>query len=151
MDTYIRSYMDEAGYVPVALVCAYPHVAAYGAPYSDIVARLQEACESEKCVIEIDTNNETIRLKSDWEVWLVPNAFGGRGQPRYVKQPRQPRTYNNNYNNNHHGDNKHHNSSGNHHNSPNKHSNNSQPEQCFDPNAANQQQHWPSLSEQKTV
>ena len=67
MDTYIRSYMDEAGYVPIALVCGYPHVAAYGAPYSDIVNRLQEASAAENYVVEIDTNNETIRLRQGWD------------------------------------------------------------------------------------
>jgi len=140
MDTYIRSYMDEAGYVPIALVCGYPHVQQFGALYNDIVARLQETCESERCVVEIDVNNETIRLKQGWDQWLAPNTFGGRGQPLYVKQPRQPRVhnnFNNNSNNNH--------ISGSNNNSPNK------KEQCFDPNADNQQHNWPSLAEQKTV
>lgn len=75
MDTYIRSCMDEAGYVPVSYVCAYAHVAAYGALYVDIVARLQEACATDRCVIEIDAENETIRLKKDWEVVSYCRSF----------------------------------------------------------------------------
>lgn len=66
MDTYIRAYMDEAGYVPISLVCGYPHVSYCGAIYSDIVSRLKELGESS--VIEIDADNETIRLKEGWDM-----------------------------------------------------------------------------------
>ncbi len=66
MDTFIRSYMDEAGFVPIALVCGYPNVAGFGAPYNDIVARIQEVAENS--VIEVDIANETIRLKVGWEM-----------------------------------------------------------------------------------
>jgi hypothetical protein len=84
MDTYIRSYMDEAGYVPIALVYSYPNVAAFGALYGDLKYRLKQLGE-ESC-IEIDTVNDLIRTKNNWEMWLMPNQTGGRGQPKYVKQ-----------------------------------------------------------------
>ncbi len=70
MDTYIRAYMDEAGFVPIALVCGYPNVAAFGAYYADIVARIQERIleTTSPSVIEVDAVNETIRLKVGWEM-----------------------------------------------------------------------------------
>lgn len=66
MDTYIRAYMDESGYVPISLVCGYPNVGCYGALYIDIVARLKEL--DENSVIEIDAENETVRLKAGWDM-----------------------------------------------------------------------------------
>jgi hypothetical protein len=60
--------MDEAGFVPIALVCGYPHVAGYGAPYNDIVSRVQEVAAVETSVFEADLNNETIRLRFGWEM-----------------------------------------------------------------------------------
>lgn len=69
MDTYIRSYMDEAGFVPIALVLGYPNVAGFYAQYYDIVQRLQEISESS--LLEVDIANETIRLKEGWEVVLT--------------------------------------------------------------------------------
>lgn len=66
MDTYVRGYMDEAGYVPVALACSYYNVACYGCSYYDIVNKLKEV--STRCkFIELDSENETIRLKEGWE------------------------------------------------------------------------------------
>jgi len=84
MDTYIRSYMDEAGYIPVAIALHYPNVASICAPYEDILTRLQENSSISR--LEVDIVNETMRLKEGWDMWLMPNAYGGRGQPRYVKQ-----------------------------------------------------------------
>jgi hypothetical protein len=80
-DTYIRSYMDEAGYVPIAFVCNFPEVLAIGAYYEDIVAGLQQSA-----VFEIDSGNETLRLLEGWQKWLIPNGQGGFGLPRYIKQ-----------------------------------------------------------------
>lgn len=97
MDTYIRSYMDEAGYVPIALVYTYPNVAAFGALYGDLKYRLKQLGE-DSCV-EIDPVNDLIRTKNNWEMWLMPNQTGGRGQPRYVKQTNS-KQYGNNYQNN---------------------------------------------------
>eukprot|EP00598_Pedospumella_elongata_P002247 CAMPEP_0184972052 /NCGR_PEP_ID=MMETSP1098-20130426/4113_1 /TAXON_ID=89044 /ORGANISM="Spumella elongata, Strain CCAP 955/1" /LENGTH=208 /DNA_ID=CAMNT_0027494269 /DNA_START=59 /DNA_END=685 /DNA_ORIENTATION=- len=92
MDTFVRSYMDEAGFVPLPLLCTYQNVAAYGAPYVDVVERLNELTAERK--IEFDPSNETVRLKVGWENWLMPNATGGKGVPRYVKQtPEQQQAY----------------------------------------------------------
>eukprot|EP00611_Tribonema_gayanum_P017173 TRINITY_DN2971_c0_g1_i1.p1 TRINITY_DN2971_c0_g1~~TRINITY_DN2971_c0_g1_i1.p1 ORF type:complete len:160 (+),score=47.23 TRINITY_DN2971_c0_g1_i1:363-842(+) len=38
-------------------------------------------------VLECDEPNETIRLREGWDTWLLPNASGGRGAPRYIKLP----------------------------------------------------------------
>ena len=90
MDTYIRSYMDEAGFVPIMLVYNYPNVAMCGALYEDVVYKLNRMSEEETCTIEADVSNEVIRLKTNWAMWLMPNQFGTMGQPRYVKQQHLP-------------------------------------------------------------
>lgn len=66
MDTFVRSYMDEAGYVPISLVCNYYNVACYGCSYYDIVNKLKEV-EGKSKYYELDAENETIRLKEGWE------------------------------------------------------------------------------------
>lgn len=81
-DTFLRSYMDEAGFVPIAFICNFPEVAYFGAEYQDIIDGLKKSQ-----LLEVDEENECIRLKENWEVWLFPNGQGGRGLPRYVKQP----------------------------------------------------------------
>ena len=35
---------------------------------------------------QVDTENETMRMRENWEVWLLPNqATGKQGVPRYIK------------------------------------------------------------------
>lgn len=80
-DTFVRSYFDTAGYIPIAFVCNFPDVVAIGAFYEDIVGQLSL---SEK--FEIDAENETMRV-AGWEKWLMPNQEGGFGLPRYIKSP----------------------------------------------------------------
>jgi hypothetical protein len=80
-DTFVRSYFDTAGYIPIAFVCNFPDIVAIGAFYEDIVSQLSA---SEK--FEIDAENETMRV-SGWEKWLMPNQEGGFGLPRYIKNP----------------------------------------------------------------
>jgi len=80
-DSFLRSYMDCEGYVPIAFVCNFPGVACYGADLNEIVEWLRQ---SE--LLEIDESNETIRLRDGWEVWLYPNPTdGGRGVPKWTK------------------------------------------------------------------
>jgi len=66
MDTYIRSYMDEAGYIPVAVALNYPNVASICAPYEEILTRLQDNTSISR--LEVDVVNETMRLKEGWEM-----------------------------------------------------------------------------------
>jgi len=79
-DTFMRSYFDTAGYIPIAFVCNFPDIVAIGAYYEDIITQIK-ASEN----FEIDLDNETIRVKG-WEKWLMPNGEGGFGLPRYLKQ-----------------------------------------------------------------
>ena len=66
IDTFVRSYMDEAGFVPIALVVTYQNVAQYNCTYNDIVNKLKETAI--KCkFVELDADNETVRLKEGWE------------------------------------------------------------------------------------
>jgi hypothetical protein len=78
-DTFVRSYFDTAGFIPIAFVCNFPDIVSIGAYYEDIVSQLNA---SEK--FEIDAENDTMRV-SGWEKWLMPNQEGGFGLPRYIK------------------------------------------------------------------
>jgi hypothetical protein len=60
-DPTIRSYLDEAGYIPIAFVCNFPEVLAIGAYYEDILTALQNSS-----IFEVDLENETMRLH-DWQ------------------------------------------------------------------------------------
>ena len=60
-DTFLRSYMDEAGYIPILFVCNF--ISSFGVNYPDVVELLKS---SE--VLEVDNANETIRLKNKWEM-----------------------------------------------------------------------------------
>lgn len=81
-DTFVRSYLDSAGFIPIAFVCNFPDIVSIGAFYEDIVSQLRL---SEK--FEIDSENETMRVVSGWEKWLMPNTEGGFGLPRYIMNP----------------------------------------------------------------
>jgi len=70
MDTYFRSFMDEEGYSPLFFVASYPNVACYGASLADIMTKIRT---KEDSPLEIDQENETIRLKEGWE--KVTNMF----------------------------------------------------------------------------
>uniref|UniRef100_M4BJ42 Uncharacterized protein n=1 Tax=Hyaloperonospora arabidopsidis (strain Emoy2) TaxID=559515 RepID=M4BJ42_HYAAE len=45
---------------------------------------LFEAMKHSK-TIQLDEQNEKIRLRTDWQKWVWPNTNGGYGVPRYVK------------------------------------------------------------------
>jgi hypothetical protein len=85
MDTYLRSYMDEEGFVPIALVCTYQNVAYFGCSYDDILHKLIQV-EPKALHYELDQQNETIRPRVGWEKFRMPNMFGGFGLPKYMKQ-----------------------------------------------------------------
>jgi len=83
VDTYFRSYMDEEGYVPMALLASYPQVACYASTIEDLSSKLHA---KEDSILEVDVTNETVRLKEGWEMWLMPNSTGAKGVPKYVKE-----------------------------------------------------------------
>ena len=64
VDTYFRSYMDEDGYVPMALLSSYPNIACYAASIADLVSKLNA---KEDSILEVDVLNETVRLKVGWD------------------------------------------------------------------------------------
>jgi len=80
-DTFVRSYFDTEGFIPIAFVCNFPDIVAIGAFYEDIVTQLSASSK-----FEIDAENDTMRV-SGWEKWLMPNQEGGFGLPRYIKNP----------------------------------------------------------------
>jgi hypothetical protein len=64
VDTYFRSYMDEEGFVPMALLTSYPNIACFCTPISELVSKLSQ---KEDSILEVDVTNETVRLKEGWE------------------------------------------------------------------------------------
>lgn len=74
MDTFVRSYMDEAGFVPLPLLCTYQNVACFAAPFYDVVEKMKNLQPDSK--IEFDASNDTVRLKTGWEnVSICLHAF----------------------------------------------------------------------------
>jgi hypothetical protein len=72
--------MDVEGYVPVAFVGSFHAVYSLHQDYASLLEAMKQ---SE--VIELDEQNEKIRLRNGWEKWLWPNAEGGYGVPKYLK------------------------------------------------------------------
>ena len=68
VDTYFRSYMDVEGYVPMALLCSYPNIACYATPIEELVQKL---AAKEDSLLEVDSVNETVRLKEGWEKVII--------------------------------------------------------------------------------
>jgi la-related protein 1 len=91
-DMYIRSYMDEDGYRPYSLLLAYPSIIYSGADPNDLwFLLLKVQSEQETYFLEIDEARSLLRLKSDYEKWLLPNvnSTSGRGLPRYPQMDQQ--------------------------------------------------------------
>mmetsp|Transcript_25158 Transcript_25158/g.73816 ORF Transcript_25158/g.73816 Transcript_25158/m.73816 type:complete len:335 (-) Transcript_25158:236-1240(-) len=84
-NVWLRSHMDIEGYVPAAIIFNFPSVVAYSLPYQDLLVAV--AAVSEK--VEVDAKNETIRLREGYKHWLCPNAEGGLGCPRWIKEPQR--------------------------------------------------------------
>lgn len=68
MDTFLRSYMDEAGYVPLGVVCAYPNVAYFNVPADVLMNALRNSVTQPTCTVELDEAVGTIKLKNRWEM-----------------------------------------------------------------------------------
>ena len=64
VDTHFRSYKDEEGYVPMALLSSYPNISCYSASIQDLVEKLSQ---KEDSILEVDVANETVRLRDGWE------------------------------------------------------------------------------------
>ena len=73
MDTFIRSYMDIQGNVPLGVVCSYQNVAYFNIPPNEVFAKLialQNATGGAGVSVglEIDEANELMRRKEKWEM-----------------------------------------------------------------------------------
>ena len=79
-DIFLRQHMDVDGYVPLAFVGSFQAVYSVHQDYESLF----EAMKHSK-TIQLDEQNEKIRLRTDWQKWVWPNTNGGYGVPRYVK------------------------------------------------------------------
>jgi hypothetical protein len=79
-DAFLRTRMDEEGFVPLALVGNYPSVGRYNAYYRDLMNALDN-----NPMFTVDAPNETFRLAEGWDKWLMPGPKGTMGCPRYIK------------------------------------------------------------------
>jgi hypothetical protein len=74
--------MDVEGYLPAAVVFNFPSVLCYCVPYYDLLEELKSSD-----VVEVDSENECLRLKGGEEVckkWLFPSADGTLGCPKWL-------------------------------------------------------------------
>ncbi|CAI5725180.1 unnamed protein product [Peronospora destructor] len=80
-DIFMRQHMDVDGYVPLAFVGSFQAVYSAHQDYQSLLESMKRSK-----TIELDEQNEKIRLREGWEKWVWPNANGGYGVPRYIKQ-----------------------------------------------------------------
>jgi hypothetical protein len=57
--------MDEAGYVPLALVACYTNVSPYGVPVPELMEAIQEFASGE---LEVDSICQTVKVVEKWEM-----------------------------------------------------------------------------------
>lgn len=79
-DIFLRQHMDMDGFVPLAFVGSFQAVYSVHQDYPSLLAAVKD---SE--LVELDEENEKVRLRDGWHKWLWPNADGGYGVPRYIK------------------------------------------------------------------
>lgn len=79
-DIFLRQHMDVDGFVPLAFVGSFQAVYSV---HQDYLSLLEAMKDSE--LVELDLENEKVRLRDGWQKWLWPNADGGYGVPRYIK------------------------------------------------------------------
>lgn len=79
-DIFLRQHMDVDGFVPLAFVGSFQAVYSVHQDYPSLLDAVKES-ES----VELDLENEKVRLRNGWQQWLWPNADGGYGVPRYIK------------------------------------------------------------------
>ena len=61
-DVFLRSRLDSGGYIPVTMILTFNRVAAANPEY-DAMLKVLETSE----LLELDSENEKIRLKTGWE------------------------------------------------------------------------------------
>ncbi|RLN32374.1 hypothetical protein BBJ28_00024242, partial [Nothophytophthora sp. Chile5] len=84
-DIFMRQHMDVDGFVPLAFVGSFQAVYSVHQDYESLLEVMKH---SE--TVELDEQNEKIRLRDGWQKWVWPNAEGGYGVPRYIKAGEEP-------------------------------------------------------------
>lgn len=74
-DMYLRSKMNEEGWVPIAEIAGFPRVRNMT---TDMTIILEAVTAS--TVIEIHSDSTHIRLREGWQPWPLPNSPGGSPQ-----------------------------------------------------------------------
>lgn len=85
-DLYLRGYMDEDGYIPFQIFYSYPSIQYSGTDPNDLwFLLLKVQSEEESYFLELDEQRILLRLKNDYEKWLLPNSNSttGKGLPRH--------------------------------------------------------------------
>jgi la-related protein 1 len=83
-DVYLRRRMDVEGYIPCEMLFGFPRVRQMC--YS--IEFMLEAVKDSQ-VLDVDLENEKVRVRGDWKKWLFPSSDGTLGVPLYSKFPRQ--------------------------------------------------------------
>lgn len=83
-DIFLRQRMDREGYIPCEMLFGFPRVRSLC--YS-IEFMLESVADS--VLLDVDIENEKIRVKDNWKTWLFPSSDGTLGVPLYTKFPRQ--------------------------------------------------------------
>ncbi|KAL4174380.1 hypothetical protein KRP22_006318 [Phytophthora ramorum] len=79
-DIFLRQHMDVDGFVPLAFVGSFQAVYSVHQDYESLLEAMKNSD-----TMELDEQNEKIRLRQGWQTWVWPNADGGYGVPRYIK------------------------------------------------------------------
>lgn len=77
-DVFLRQQFDVNGYVPVALLANFQAVYSLHQDYDTLLESLKKSK-----ILEMDEENEKVRLKENWEKWLWPQGDGTYGVPEY--------------------------------------------------------------------
>ena len=72
-DIYLRLQMNENGWAPISLLASFPRLRAM----TTDISVLREACVSSS-ILELDAHGHYLRLKDDWQRWILPFSPGAR-------------------------------------------------------------------------
>lgn len=79
-DVFLRRHMDCCGYIPLPFLANFNRICQLTTDL-DVV----RSCCRESSLIDIDEENDKIRVSSGWDKWLFPNPEGGFGLAPWIK------------------------------------------------------------------
>ena len=82
-DIFLRQRMDREGYIPCEMLFGFPRVRAMCFSIEFMLAAIKDSD-----VLDVDIENEKVRVKGSWKAWLFPSSDGTLGVPLYSKFPR---------------------------------------------------------------